>query len=208
MDQQKKLTDAEREAIAAKYQRRIIELGTPIFGPPDEDEVLGLDVLPFPDPNAEARAMAVERGRAKTLEFERRIIDATIQLFEAAPPRDEEAPPHRKPGHLNRTAERIRAGEVDLPDPDLDREEVAASFDRHAEFEREQLAFGKEMDAVTNEALDGLIPVLLALKDFMAGVLNIVKQWAQEDPDGPAAGYYRELNRAWRQGVGRSRRHV
>lgn len=206
MAQQKKLTDAEREAITAKYQRLIIELGTPIFGPPDEGE-LGPDVLPFPDPNAEARAMAVERGRAKAEEFERRIIDATIRLFEAAPPPDEEAPPHRKPGHLNRTAERLRAGEVDLPDPDLDREEVAASLDRYAAFEREELAFGQEMNAVTNEALDGLIPILLALKDFAVGALMIVKQWAQEDPEGPAAGYYREMNRAWRQGFGRSRRH-
>ena len=206
MDQKKKLTDAEREAIAAKYQRRIIELGTPIFGPPEEEGECGPNVVPFPDPDAEARAIAAERSRAKSQEFERRIIDATIQLLEAAPPIDEEAPPHRKPGDLNRTAERLRAGEVDLPDPDLDREEVAASLDRHAEFARAKLSFGEEMDAVAYEAITGLLPVVLALKDFAIGVLHIAKQWAEEDPDGPAADYYRDLNRAWRQGAGRSRR--
>ena len=192
MDQKKKLTDAEREAITAKYERRIIELGTPIFGPPDE--------------GAEARAIATEQSRAKSQEFERRIIDATIQLLEAAPPLDEEPPPHRRPGELNRTAERLRAGEVDLPDPDLDREEVAASLDRHAEFERKKVAFGGEMDSVANEAIAGLLPVVLALKAFATELLHIVKEWAQEDPEGPAAGYYRDMNRAWRQGAGRSRR--
>lgn len=204
MEQQKKLTDAEREAIAAKYQRRIIELGTPIFGPPEEAE-LGPNVLPFPDPDAEARAIAAERSRAKAKEFQLRIIDATIELLEAAPPLDEEPPPHRRPSELNRTAERLRAGEVDLPDPDLDRFEVADSLDRHAEFERTKVAFGSEMDAVAYEALTGLLPVLLALKDFAAEVMKVVKEWAREDPDGPAAGYYRDLNRAWRQGAGRSR---
>jgi hypothetical protein len=191
MDQKKRLTDAEREAITAKYQRRIIELGTPLFGPPDE--------------GPEARTIATEQSRAKSQEFEQRIIDAAIQLLEAAPPLDEEPPPHRRPGELNRTAERLRAGEVDLPDPDLDREEVAASLDRHAEFERKKVAFGGEMDAVTNEALDGLLPVILALKDYATELLHIVKEWAQEDPEGPAAGYFRDLNRAWRQGAGRSR---
>jgi hypothetical protein len=191
MEQKRKLTDAEREAIAAKYQRRIIELGTPIFGPLMEDGEGAPNIVPFADP--------------KSQELERRIIDATIRLLETAPPADEETPPHRKPGDLNRTAERLRAGEVDLPDPDLDREEVAASFDRHADFARAKIAFGQEMDAVTEEALAGLLPILLALKDFAADLLNVVKQWAREDPDGPAVEYYREMNRAWRQGAGRSR---
>jgi len=188
MHQKMKLTEAEREAIAAKYQRRIIELGTPIFGPPDGD----LNIVPFADP--------------KSQEFQRRIMDATLGLLEAAPPLDEETPPHRKPGDLNRTAERLRAGEVDLPDPSLDREEVAASFDKHAEFARKKVAFGAEMDAVANEALAGLLPVLLALKDFATELLQIVKEWAREDPDGPAAGYFRDMNRAWRQGAGRAGR--
>src|SRR5947209_7485234 len=141
MDQQKKLTQAERDAITEKYQRRIIELGTPIFGPPD--------------------ALTISEPNAKSQEFQRRIVDATIQLMEAAPPPDEETPPHRRPGDLNRTAARLRAGEVDLPDPTLDREQEAASFDRHADFARAEIAFGHEMDAVAAEALTGLLPVLM-----------------------------------------------
>jgi hypothetical protein len=206
MKQKRQLTQTEREAITAKYQRRIIELGTPIFGPPDEqDEESGANVMPFPDPNAEGLAMAAERGRAKAEEFQRRILDATIQMLETAPPLDEEPPPHRKPGDLVRTANRLMAGEVDLPDPDLDRGEVAASLEAHAEFERAKLAFGEEMDAVTLEALSGLLPILEVVKSFALDVFHEVKRWAEEDPDGPAAEYCRELNRAWRQGAGRSR---
>lgn len=120
-------------------------------------------------------------------------------------PDHEETAPHRKPGDLNRTAERLRAGEVDLPDG-FDREEEAALFDRHADFAREEIAFGHEMDAVAIESLTGLLPVLLALKDFGRELLHVLKEWAQEDPDGPGAGYYRDFNRAVRQGAGRARR--
>jgi hypothetical protein len=90
MQQQPKkiLTQEERDAITAKYQRRIIELGIPIFGPPAEGE-LGPDVLPFPDPHAEERAAAAAQGRAKAQELQDRIVEATIQLLEAAPPPDE-----------------------------------------------------------------------------------------------------------------------
>jgi hypothetical protein len=195
MDEKRKLTDAEREAIAAKYQRRILELGTAVFGPPEVAEgEPASNVLPFPDPNAE-----------KAQELERRIIDATIQLLEAAPPEDEVTPPNRKPGDLHRTAERLRAEEVDLPDPDLDREKAAASFDQHAAFEKQKIAFGREMDAVTLEALEGLVPILEAVKKLALDLFHEVKRWAEEDPEGPAAEYYRELYRAWRQGAGRSR---
>src|SRR5437763_1408959 len=128
MDEKKKLTEEERAAIAAKYKRRIIELGTPLFGSAERWFVLGPDVEAIPDPYAEARAVAAEQSRAKSEEFLQRITDATIHLMEAAPPVDEEPPQHRKPGDLSRTAERLRAGKVDLPDPALDREEVAASL--------------------------------------------------------------------------------
>lgn len=37
--QNRKLTQAERDAITAKYQRRLIELGIPIFGLPEEGEL-------------------------------------------------------------------------------------------------------------------------------------------------------------------------
>lgn len=190
MDQKKQLTAEEREAITAKYQRRILELGTPIFGPPEESEAT--NVVSFPNP--------------KPQELQRRIIDATIELLEAAPPEDEETPHHRKPGDLHRTAERLREGDVDLPDPTLDREAVADSFDQHAEFERQKIAFGHEMDAVAVEALEGLLPILETLKNFAIDVLHEMKRWAEEDPDGPGAEYYRAMDRAWRQGAGRSRR--
>jgi len=45
----------------------------------------------------------------------------------------------------------------------------------------------------------------MALQDFFTKLLKLVKEWAQEDPDGPATGYYRDMNRAWRKGTGRSR---
>ena len=194
MYQKKKLTQAERDAITEKYRLRIIELGTPIFGPPDGPEELDPNVLPFPNPNS-----------AKAQELVRRIIDATIELLEAVPPLDEETPHHRKPGDLNRTAERLREGEVDLPDPHLDREEVAVSFDRHADFARAKIAFGNAMDAVTLEALAGLLPILERVRDFAFDVLHEVKRWAEEDPEGPGAQYYREMNHARKQGAGRSR---
>ena len=169
MDQKKKLTDAEREAIAAKYQRRILELGTAVFGPPDE--------------------VGTNPKDAKAQELERRIIDASIQLFEAAPPDVQETAPHRKPGDLNRTAERQRTGDDYLPDG----------------FDRAKITFGHEMDAVTLEALAGLLPILEVVKNLALDIFHEVKRWAEEDPEGPAAGYYREMNRAWRQGAGRSR---
>ena len=190
MHQKKQLTLQEREAIAAKYQRRIIELGTPIFGPP-EDGAFSSNVVPFPNPKAD--------------ELLSRILEASKQLLEAAPPLDEEPPAHRKPGDLVRTAERLRAGEVDLPDPTLDREEVADSLESHAEFERAKLAFGEEMDAITLEALAGLEPILHAVVNFALDVFHEVKRWAEEDPEGPGADLYRDLNRARRQGAGRSR---
>ena len=203
MQQKKILTQAERDAITAKYQRRIIELGIPIFGPPDEGE-LPPNVLPFPDPNAEERAIAAEAGRAKAQELERRIIDATIQLLEATPPDEEARPAHRKPGDLNRTAERLRGHEVDLPEG-FDREEEAAKFDRYADFARVEIAYGEQVDAVALEALNGLLPILEAVKKFALDVFHEVKRWAEEDPDGPGAELFRELNRAWRKGAGRSR---
>lgn len=184
----KQLTDAERDAITAKYERRVIELGESIFGPMEE--------VGHRPPNE------------KSVEFERRIIDATIQLLEAAPPDYAGTAPHRKPGDLNRTAERLRAGEVDLPDPTLDREETAALFDRHAQFARSEIAFGQEMDAVANEAAAGLLPILMTLKEFVIDLTHLMKEWAQEDPDGPGAGYYRDFNRALKKGEGRTRRHV
>jgi hypothetical protein len=207
MHQKKNLTTAEREAITAKYQRRIIELGIGLFGPPDEgEETFGANVVPFPDPNAEAHAAAAERSQAKAHEFQCRIIDATIQLLETeAPPLDEEAPPHRKPGDLIRTADRLRTHDVDLPDPTLDREEVAASLDTHAKFEKAKVAFGAKMDAVALEAITGLLPILEAVKIFVLDVFHVIKEWAQEDPDGPGAELYRDMNRAWRKGAGRSR---
>ena len=199
------LTQAERDAITAKYQRRLIELGIPLFGLPEEGE-LAPELGAFSDPDADARAIGRERGRAKAEEFQRRILDATIQLLETPrPPADEETPPHRKPGELNRTAERIRLSEVDLPDPALDREQVAASFDAHAELERAKIAFGQQMDAVTLEAIAGLLPILEAVKSFALDVFHEVKRWAEEDPDGPGAEMYEQLNRAWRKGAGRSR---
>ena len=206
MQQKKQLTPEEREAIALKYKRRILELGIPIFGMPPESELeeYGANVVPFSDPNAETRAAAAERSRAKSQEFLRRIIDATIELSEAAPPPDQGRPHHRKPGDLHRTAERLLAGEVDLPEG-FDRVEEAASFDQHAEFEKQKIAFGREMDAVANEAAAGLLPVLMTLLAFAQDVLHVLKAWAQEDPDGPGAGYYRDFNRAWRQSTGRSR---
>lgn len=204
MHQKKVLTQAERDAITAKYQRRIIELGIPIFGPPDPAWAASVNIAPFPDPNAEERAAAAEAGRAKAAELQRRIIDATIQLLETMPPPDELRPAHRKPGDLDRTAARVRAGEVDVPEG-FDREEVAASFDAHADFARAQIAFGQEMDAVTVEALAGLLPMLEAVKNFALDVFHEVKRWEEEDPDGPAADLYHDMNRAWRKGAGRSR---
>lgn len=205
MKQMKKLTEAEREAITAKYQRRIIELGIPIFGMPDEAELAELNVVgPFDDPNAEERAIRAERGRAKSAEFQRRIVNATIEMLEALPPEYDGPPKHRKPGDLNRTAERLRNNEVDLADG-FDREEEAALLDQHAEFERAKIEFGHNMDAVALEALNGLLPILEAVKKFATDVFHLIKEWAREDPEGPAAGYYAELNRAWRQGAGRSR---
>ncbi|HEX7138189.1 MAG TPA: hypothetical protein VF219_10095 [Vicinamibacterales bacterium] len=203
MQQKKVLTQAERDAITAKYQRRILELGIPIFGPPDEGE-LGPNVLPFPDPHAEERAVAAEEGREKAEELQRRIIDAAIQFLETAPPPDELRPAHRKPGDLDRTAARLSAGEVDLPEG-FDREKEAASFAGQADFARAGIAFGHEMEAVTLEALTGLLPILEAVRAFALNVFHEVKRWAEEDPDGPGADLYRELNRAWRQGAGRSR---
>ncbi len=192
MQQKKILTQAERDAIAAKYQRRILDLGTAVFGPLEESEASeASNVVPFPDPKAQ--------------EFQLRIIDATIQLLEAAPPEDEETPHHRKPGDLHRTAERLREGEVDLPDPTLDREAIADSFDQHAQFEKQKIAFGHEMDAVALEALEGLLPILETVKNFALDVFHEVKRWAEEDPDGPAAEYYQQMNRARREGAGRSR---
>jgi len=189
MQQKKVLTQAERDAITAKYQRRIIELGIPIFGPPGEDDP-GTNVLPPPAPHAQ--------------ELQQRIVDATIQLLETTPPPDEARPAHRKPGDLERTAARLRAGEVDLPEG-FDREQEAASFEGQAKFARAQIAFGQEMDAVALEALTGLLPILEAVKDFAMNVFHEVKRWAEEDPDGPGAEVYRELNKAWRKGAGRSR---
>jgi len=205
MQQQPKkiLTQAERDAITAKYQRRIIELGIPIFGPPAEGE-LGSDVLPVPDPHAEERAAAAAQGRAKAQELQDRIVDATIQLLEAAPPPDELRPAHRKPGDLDRTAARLRADEVDVPEG-FDREEVAASFDAHAGFARAEIAYGHAMDAVALEALTGLLTIVEAVRDFVIEVFHEVKRWAEEDPDGPGADLYRELNKAWRKGAGRTR---
>ena len=203
MQQKRILTQMERDAITAKYQRRIIELGIPIFGPPEEGE-FGPNVVPFPDPHAEERAIAAEKGRAKAQEFQDRIVDATIQLLETAPPPDELRPAHRKPGDLERTAARLRSGEVDLPEG-FDREQEAATFDRQAAFARQQIAFGQEMDAVALEALTGLLPILEAVKEFALNVFHEVKRWAEEDPDGPGAEMYRELNKAWRKGAGRSR---
>jgi hypothetical protein len=199
------LTQAERDAITAKYHRRIIERGIALFGMPPEDE-LDPSLGPFTDPYAEERAIAKEQGRAKSEESRRRIYEATLELLAATPPpADEETPAHRKPGDLNRTAERIRSGEVDLPDPALDREQVAASFDAHAEFERSKIAFGQKMDAVAHEAITGLLPIMEGLKDFAFDVFHEFKRWAAEDPDGPGAEMYEKLNRALRQGTGRSR---
>ncbi|HEV8432884.1 MAG TPA: hypothetical protein VGR95_05680 [Thermoanaerobaculia bacterium] len=203
MQQKKVLTQQERDAITAKYQRRIIELGIPVFGPPDEGD-LGPNVVPFPDPNAEERATAAEAGRAKAQEFQDRIVDATIQLLETAPPPDELRPAHRKPGDLDRTAARLRAHEVDLPEG-FDPEQEAATFEGQAKFSRAQIAFGQEMDAVALEALTGLLPILEAVRDFALNVFHEVKRWAEEDPDGPGADLYRELNKARRKGAGRSR---
>ncbi|HEX3584335.1 MAG TPA: hypothetical protein VH087_21420 [Thermoanaerobaculia bacterium] len=187
MHQKKQLTPEQREAIAAKYQRRIIELGTPIFGPPEE---AGLH-----PPNA------------KSQELQRRIIDASIQLLEAVPPDYEGTAPHRKPGDLNRTAERLLAEEVDLP-AGFDRKEEAALFDQHAELERQKIAFGQQMDGVTLEAIEGLIPILEIVKNFASDVFHEMKRWAEEDPEGPGAALYDEMNRAWRQGAGRSRKRT
>ena len=181
----KQLTDAERAAITAKYERRVTELAEAYFGPMDE---IGLRP---PD--------------AKSVEFDRRIIDATIQLLETVPPDYAGTTPHRKPGDLKRTAERLRKEEVDLPDPALDREEEAARFDQHAEFERSKIDFGHEMDAVGIEALEGLLPILLKLKEFAIDLTHLMKEWAQEDPDGPGAVYYRDFNRALKKGAGRQR---
>jgi hypothetical protein len=203
MQQKKVLTQQERDAITAKYQRRIIELGIPVFGPPDEGD-LGPNVVPFPDPNAEERAIAAEAGRAKAQEFQDRIVDATIQLLETAPPPDELRPAHRKPGDLERTAARLRAHEIDLPEG-FDPEQEAATFEGQAKFSRAQIAFGQEMDAVALEALTGLLPILEAVRDFALNVFHEVKRWAEEDPDGPGADLYRELNKARRKGAGRSR---
>lgn len=185
MHQKKILTEAERDAITAKYQRRILELGTAVFGPPDE-------VIEEREPNAKAQ------------ELQRRIMDASIQFLEAAPADYVGTAPHRKPGDLNRTAERLRGEEVDLPDG-FDREEEAALLEEHAEFARAEIDFGHEMDAVALEALTGLLPILETVRKFVIDILHVVKEWAQEDPEGPGAEYYRELNRAWRQGAGRSR---
>jgi hypothetical protein len=121
------------------------------------------------------------------------------------PPAGEETPAHRKPGDLNRTAERLRNDEVDLPDPSLDREQVAASFDAHATFERATIDFGKKMDAVALEALNGLLPMLEAIRAFALNVFHEVKRWAEEDPEGPGAELFDQMNRAWRKGAGRSR---
>jgi hypothetical protein len=61
------------------------------------------------------------------------------------------------------------------------------------------------MEAVALEALTGLLPILEAVKDFALNVFHEVKRWAEEDPDGDGAALYRDLNRAWRKGAGRSR---
>lgn len=182
--QKKPLTPEEREAIAAKYQRRILELGTAVFGPLEE--------------------VGQRPKDAKSLEFERRIIDASIQLLEAVPPDYDGTAPHRKPGDLDRTAERLRTNEVDLPEG-FDREKEAARFGQHANLERQKIASGHEFDAVALEALEGLIPILEVVKNFALDVFHEMKRWAEEDPDGPGAGYYEEMKRAWRQGAGRSR---
>lgn len=87
--QKKKLTEAEREAIALKYKRRIIELGIPIFGVPPEEELeeFGGNVVPFHDPHAEERAEAVERSREKSKEFQLRAWEcAARQMRTATPP--------------------------------------------------------------------------------------------------------------------------
>ena len=210
--QKKKLTEAEREAIALKYKRRIIELGIPIFGVPPAEELEEFgNVVQFHDPHAAERAEAVARSKEKSKEFEQRILDSTIQLLAAAPRPDEGRPNHRKPGDLRRTAERLRTCEVDLPDPSLDREAEADAFDRYANFELAQIALGKQIGAVRNEVGAKLLPVLMTLMAFAQDVLHVLKEWAREDPEGPAAGYFRDFNRAWRQGTakprGRVRRH-
>jgi hypothetical protein len=61
------------------------------------------------------------------------------------------------------------------------------------------------MEAVGLEALAGLLPIVEALRDFVIEVFHEVKRWAEEDPDGPGAELYRELNKAWRKGAGRTR---
>jgi hypothetical protein len=98
----------------------------------------------------------------------------------------------------------LRGEEVDLPEG-FDREEEAARFDRYADFARAEIAFGHQMDAVALEALTGLLPILEAVKKFALDVFHEVKRWAEEDPDGPGAQYFHELNRARREGAGRSR---
>ena len=207
MEQQKTLTEAEREAIALKHKRRILELGIPIFGMPPEDELeeFGGSVAFLPDPNAEARAGGAERGLAKSEEFRQRILDASTRLLQAAPRPDEGRPHHRKPGDLHRTARRLRGREVDLPDPALDREAEAAAFDRYANFEKAKIALGKEMNAVRNEVAAGLFPLLMTLLRFARDVLHVLKEWAKEDPEGPATAYFRDFNRTWRQSSARSR---
>lgn len=79
-------------------------------------------------------------------------------------------------------------------------------FDQHAKFERQKIASGHEFDAVALEALEGLLPILETVKNFAFDVLHEMKRWAEEDPDGPGVGYYQQMNRAWREGAGRSRR--
>lgn len=190
-EQKKKLTDEERQAIQEKYERRIHDLGRHYFGPewfPEPGQEASI-----PDPSAHAQALR------------RRILDASIQLLEAAPPPDRGEPPHRKPGDLERTAERLRNHEVDLPEG-YDREEEAAAFEQYAEFARTKIDFGHTMDSVAIDALLGLVPILETFKKFGIDLTHIFKEWALEDPDGPAPAHYEEFNRALKKGAGRPRR--
>ena len=101
-----------------------------------------------------------------------------------------------------------RAGAGQRPDIAAGGSPLEVGRDRHADFARAKITFGHKMDEVGLEALEGLLPILEAVRRFAIGVLHEAKQWAHEDPEGPGAVFYEELNRAWRQGAGRSRRRT
>jgi hypothetical protein len=115
-------------------------------------------------------------------------------------------PPQRGHARFRRTAARLRAGEVQSPDPEVPAEELAASLEESVQqaeilkaIQRQLLTMGRDLAAtVAGEIAE--------LRELNLAAFHELKRLAKDaDPDSPIAQEARRLQRAWRKETGRRR---